>query len=526
MDRCYLVNFDSDYLPQAETELLIVGGGIAGLYTAWHAINAGIGVTLLTKRTMVDSNSDRAQGGIAVALGQSDSPQLHYADTIAAGAGLCDLTAVKVLVNEGPQRVQELISLGANFDRSGGRLSMTREGAHSQRRILHAQGDATGAEIMRTLMQQVKAQGAAEILEQHFVVDLLVADNQCYGVLALNEKTNQYHIFWARAVIMAAGGTGQLYKYTTNPEVATGDGIALGFRAGAEIMDSEFIQFHPTALAQAGAPRFLISEAVRGEGALLRNKQGERFMPRYHGLAELAPRDIVSRAILAEMAATASQCVYLDLSHLPAAQTQERFPTITSTCLTYGIDIANDLIPVAPAAHYIMGGIKTNINGATNLAGLYACGETSCLGVHGANRLASNSLLDGLVYGRRIVNALRQDIHQMPRGKNRFIASGLLTPTGDIDTITNELKEIMSKNVGPLRTKQRLCQALAFFERYHWLSQQWCRNSKEMELRNMLTVGQLITEAALMRTESRGGHFRLDFPETLPRWHKHIILRR
>lgn len=526
MERCYLVNFDSDNLPQQQTELLIVGGGIAGLYSAWHAAQAGIQVTLLTKRTMVDSNSDRAQGGIAAALGQSDSPQLHFQDTIVAGAGLCDVNAVNILVNEGPRRVQELIAMGANFDRHNGQLSMTREGAHSQRRILHAHGDATGAEIMRTLMHQVETKSQTEILEQHFVVDLLVENNQCYGVLAFDEQSHSYKIFWAKAVIIATGGAGQLYRYTTNPEVATGDGIAICYRAGAEVMDMEFVQFHPTALALPEAPRFLISEAVRGEGAVLRNSKGERFMPRYHGMAELAPRDIVSRAILAEMAATETKWVYLDVTHLPAEKTKERFPTITNTCIKYGLDVTKEMIPVAPAAHYMMGGVKTNLYGETSIQGLYACGETSCLGVHGANRLASNSLLDGLVYGRRIVEALQRHIKTITREKKRFVCDKLTATNSDFNIITSELKEIMSENVGPLRTNQRLNQALAFFERHSYLSQHYCQNSKEMELRNMLTVGQLITEAALMRTESRGGHFRLDFPESLPRWQKHIILRR
>lgn len=379
---------------------------------------------------------------------------------------------------------------------------------------------------MRTLMYQVKAQAQAEILEQHFVVDLLVADNQCYGVLAFDEVSNNYKVFWAKSVLIATGGAGQLYRYTTNPEVATGDGIALCFRAGAEVMDMEFVQFHPTALALAAAPRFLISEAVRGEGALLRNSKGERFMPRYHGMAELAPRDIVSRAILSEMAATETKWVYLDLTHLPAEKTKERFPTITNTCLKYGLDVTKELIPVAPAAHYMMGGVKTNIYGETSIGGLYACGESSCLGVHGANRLASNSLLDGLVYGRRIVEALQRQIKDLHRPNKRFTCEHLAAPEGDLNIIGSELKGIMSENVGPLRTNQRLNQALAFFERYSWLSQHYCRNTKEMELHNMLAVGQLITEAALMRTESRGGHFRLDFPESLSRWQKHIILRR
>ncbi|MEG6617214.1 L-aspartate oxidase [Peptococcaceae bacterium 1198_IL3148] len=528
MERHYLVNFDTDSLPQEETELLIIGGGIAGLYTAWHAAQAGLKVVLLTKRTMIDSNSDRAQGGIAAALGKTDSPELHYQDTLLAGAGLCDLKAVKILVTEGPKRVQELIDMGANFDHYGKELSMTKEGAHSKRRILHAKGDATGAEIMRTLMYQVEEQGKAQILEQHFVVDLLVKDNVCYGVLAFDEISGSYRVFYAKAVVLAAGGAGQLYRHTTNPEVATGDGIALCYRAGAEVMDMEFVQFHPTALVLPEAPRFLISEAVRGEGGILRNSNGERFMPRYHGMAELAPRDIVSRAILSEMANTDKDCVYLDLTHMSADKITERFPTITNTCLRYGLDITKEMIPVAPAAHYIMGGVKTNFNGETSIMGLFACGEVACLGVHGANRLASNSLLDGLVFGRRIVEYIKKHLgyYHASRSKIKFTCEGLLEPTGDFNAIRDAVKATMTENVGPLRTSQRLNQALSFFEQYSWLDKHRCRNPREMEIRNMIEVGRLITEAALMRTESRGGHFRLDYPETMSRWKKHVIMRR
>ncbi len=526
MDRHYLVNFNSDNLPQYQTELLIVGGGIAGLYTAWKAIEAGLEVTLLTKRTIIDSNSDRAQGGIAAALGKTDSPELHYEDTMLAGAGLCDAVAVKVLVNEGPSRVQELINMGANFDRHGNQLAMTKEGAHSKRRILHAHGDATGAEIICTLMQQVLNQGKALVLEQHFVVDLLVKDGVCCGVLAYDERSQEYCIYWTKAVVMASGGAGRLYKYTTNPEVATGDGIAIAYRAGAEVMDMEFVQFHPTTLVLPNAPRFLISEAVRGEGALLRNSQGERFMPRYHGMAELAPRDIVSRAILSEMAATQKSYVNLDLTHIAADKIKRRFPTITATCAKYGLDITKEPIPVAPAAHYLMGGIKTNYNGLTSIQGLYACGEAACLGVHGANRLASNSLLDGLVFGNRIVKHLMKTIDGISLNKERFICQDLFEPAGDVEAISEQLKWTMGENVGPLRTIHRLTRALAFFEQNEWLKRHRCRNAREMELRNMLEVGKLITEAAMMRTESRGGHFRLDFPETSTRWEKHIILRR
>ncbi|MGB9803688.1 L-aspartate oxidase, partial [Desulfofundulus sp.] len=315
----YLVNFDTRQLPQENWDYVILGSGIAGLYTAYAASRLNRRVVVLTKYTMEDSNTDKAQGGIAAALGHSDSPVLHLKDTLAAGAGLCDPEAVNVLVNEGPGRVRELIDMGAQFDRENGQLALTREGAHSRRRILHAAGDATGAEIQRVLSEQARLSPNIEVRENHFAVDLLVRDNTCYGVLALDRSAGELRVFRGRAVVLATGGLGQLFEHSTNPAVATGDGIAMAWRAGAEVMDMEFIQFHPTVLILPGVPPFLISEAVRGEGAYLRNRYGERFMPRYHELAELAPRDVVVRAILKEMGSTASDRVFLDLSHLDPA---------------------------------------------------------------------------------------------------------------------------------------------------------------------------------------------------------------
>lgn len=527
MANQYLVNFDSRELPQQEAEYLIIGGGIAGLFTAWSAAKAGAHVTLLTKRTVVESNTDRAQGGIAAALGQHDSPELHMEDTLIAGAGLCDQDTVRILVNEGPERVKELIEMGASFDRSGDDLCFTREGCHSQDRILHAQGDATGAEILRALSEQVRALSSVEILENQYVVDLLVQNNTCYGALALDQLTGEFHIFRGKVVVLATGGSGRLYNYTTNPEVATADGIALAYRAGAEIMDMEFIQFHPTSLVLPGAPRFLISEAVRGEGAILRNSRGERFMPQYHGMAELAPRDIVSRAILSEMAKTGANSVFLDLTHLEPEKIKERFPTITLTCSKYGLDITKDFIPVAPAAHYMMGGVKTDLWGETSIDRLFSCGESSCMAVHGANRLASNSLLDGLVWGGRIVRKASEVLHNKPQDRPEFVCAHLKpTPDFNFNEHRKKLQQIMGEKVGPLRTALRLAEALAFFDRWSYLANYEVREASMMELRNMLEVGALITEAAMMRTESRGGHFRLDYPETVDRWRKHIILKR
>lgn len=527
MERKYLVNFETRQLPQEEWEYVVLGSGIAGLYTAYAASQAGGRVVVLTKHTVLDSNTDKAQGGIAAALGRGDSPRLHLRDTLTAGAGLCDYEAVNILVNEGPQRVQELIALGARFDRQNGELLLGREGAHSRRRILHAAGDATGAEIQRVLTEQAYQNQRIEVRENHFAVDLLVRENTCFGVLVYDLNEQRLKVFWGRVVVLASGGLGQLYERNTNPEVATGDGIAMAYRAGAEVMDMEFIQFHPTVLSLPGSPRFLISEAVRGEGGILRNSRGERFLPRYHELAELAPRDIVVRAILQEMAETGAREVYLDVTHLDAEKMQQRFPTISRTCREFGLDLSKDPIPVTPAAHYMMGGVKTGLNGETSISGLYACGEVACQGVHGANRLASNSLLDGLVFGKRIVEHAR---HYLPGRKlSRPEFAHYRPDTGksaDFERLRLEIKAVMDKYVGPVRTEEGLRQALAFFEEWNELFECAATSWEEMEVHNMWEVGQLIAQAALLRTESRGGHYRLDYPETSKRWQKHIIFKR
>lgn len=521
-----MVNFDTRELPREKWDFVILGSGIAGLYTACAASRLGYRSVVLTKHTLVDSNTDKAQGGIAAALGDSDSPALHLQDTLAAGAGLCDAEAVDILVNEGPQRVRELIAMGARFDQQNGELALTREGAHSRRRILHAAGDATGAEIQRVLNEKVSLDPLIAVREEHFAVDLLVRENTCYGVLAHDRRENNLKVFYGRAVVLATGGLGQLYEHSTNPRVATGDGIALAYRAGAEVMDMEFLQFHPTVLSLPGVPRFLISEAVRGEGAYLRNRYGERFMPRYHELAELAPRDVVVRAILKEMADTAADKVFLDLSHLDAEMVQARFPTISRTCAGYGLDITRDPVPVAPAAHYMMGGVKTNLDGETSIRNLYACGEVACQGVHGANRLASNSLLDGLVYGGRIVERVR-----VVAGADSecpvFTGRDLAEPVEmDVARLRAEIQSVMGKYAGPVRTADGLQKALGFFEQWSRLEGHRAVDAEEMEVRNMLQVGRLVVQAALIRTESRGGHYRRDFPETRACWRQHVILRR
>ncbi|RME64349.1 MAG: L-aspartate oxidase, partial [Nitrospirae bacterium] len=379
-----------------KTDYVVVGSGVAGLRAAIELASDGE-VIVITKDIPTESSTEYAQGGVAVALSDEDEVGIHYEDTLRAGDGLCNEEAVRVLVTEGPERIQELIDWGAEFDREGSKLAFTLEAAHSRRRILHAHGDATGKEIERVLLNKVRSLNNVKKLSRTMTVDLIVKDNLCRGVLLI--KSQKWLVVLARATIMATGGAGQLYLRTTNPSVCTGDGMAMALRAGAVLEDMEFIQFHPTALAIKRGPQFLLSEAMRGEGGILKNSRGERFMFSYHPDGELAPRDVVSRAIWQEMERTNSEHVLLDVSHLEGEFLKKRFPRIYETCLRFGIDITKEPVPVAPAAHFIMGGIKTDTGGRTTLKGLYAAGEVACTGVHGANRLASNSLLEGLVYG-------------------------------------------------------------------------------------------------------------------------------
>ncbi|HBP65204.1 MAG TPA: L-aspartate oxidase, partial [Desulfosporosinus sp.] len=404
--RRYLYSWSKSGVKVFDSDVLVLGSGIAGLYTAIKA-SENFQVTVLTKKTMEESNTEHAQGGIAVAIDKADCPTFHLEDTLKAGAGLCDPLVVKILVEEGPACVEELMGMGAQFDRQDGELALTREAAHSHRRILHAQGDATGWEVERALVAKVKKSLQVTALEGRFVVDLLENHHgDIVGALVLNEETGELEGHLAKAVVLATGGLGQVYQFTTNPSVATGDGMAVALRAGADLMDMEFVQFHPTALLIPKAPRFLISEAVRGEGAHLMNVAGLRFMENVPG-KELAPRDIVARAIWKELNLGP---VYLDFRPIGRERILERFPTIYQTCLNYGIDVLTTPLPIAPAAHYMMGGIATNSFGETSLPHLYAAGECACNGVHGANRLASNSLLDGLVFGARIVEKLNHEI--------------------------------------------------------------------------------------------------------------------
>ncbi len=531
MDRRYLLPFNSRDLPNEYHDIIIIGSGIAGLYAAHRAGKCNYRTALLTKKRLKDSNTGEAQGGIAAALEINDSPELHSSDTLQAGAGLCDGEAVSVLVNEGALRVRELIELGVEFDRNKGSIDLSREGAHSHNRILHAHGDATGAEIQRTLAKVVHASGKVEVFVEHFVVDLLTENNRCYGVLVCGPN-GELKILRSNAVILATGGLGRLYSLSTNPEVATGDGVAIAYRAGAEVMDMEFVQFHPTTLVHEKAMGFLISEAVRGEGAFLVNKNGERFMPGYHKLAELGPRDIVARAVISEMEATKSDHVFLTVRHLPPEVIKRKFPNIVRTCLQCGIDITRDLIPVAPAAHYMMGGVKTDLNSQTSIEGLYACGEVACQGVHGANRLASNSLLDGLVYAYRAINKIRRGMETKKHKNICFSCDDRSSGDYHKNDIINfgdlrrQIQSVLTQNAGPVRNESGLAKALAFFEKRSDLPVHIKADVTVLETCNMLTVGELVVHAALMRKESRGGHYREDFPLESKLWRRHIIMRK
>ncbi len=464
-------------------------------------------VTVLTKDRLDESNTEYAQGGVAVALSDDDEIDLHVEDTLVAGAGLCDEKAVRVLVEEGPRYITQLIDWGAQFDREGGELAFTREAAHSRRRILHAHGDSTGSEIVRSLLAYARKLPPITFMAHAATLDLLVEDGRCVGVQFIDPHENLLREMRAKAVVLATGGAGQIYSQTTNPEVATGDGMAMAYAAGAQICDMEFVQFHPTVLAAPGAPRFLLSEALRGEGGKLRNDAGETFMHRYDERQELAPRDIVSRSIWAEMKRTGRNWVYLDMTHLAADFVRQRFPKINLTCMRYGLDMTRDPIPVSPAAHYVMGGIRTDIHGRTTLPGLYAAGEVTCTGVHGANRLASNSLLEGLVFGARAGEAAIEDT------ANLRVAPGPIREPIDISPadwifdpqIRYRVQDLMWRKVGLIRHREELNESLREIA-------ELAHQATNTRTRNFVSLAQLIATAALWREESRGGHYREDFP--------------
>ncbi|MGE3841801.1 MAG: L-aspartate oxidase [Vicinamibacterales bacterium] len=502
-------------------DYVIVGSGIAALRAAIGLQDAG-DVLVLTKAGSSDSNTDYAQGGIAAALGVDDSPARHTADTLAAGDGLCDPAAVEILTHEGTRYVRELIEWGARFDRAAdGTLSFAREAAHAVRRVLHAK-DATGHEIARTLWHRLSETGRPRILEHATAIDALVEDGACAGVTFLDRAGTLCEVR-ATTTLLATGGAGRLYRYTTNPSVATGDGIGLAFRAGGRVADLEFVQFHPTALDVPGQPPFLLSEALRGEGARLLNRAGEAFMPRYDSAAELAPRDRVARAIAQEAERTGGP-IHLSLAHLRAPWLHERFPGISHACRRAGLDLATDPIPVKPAAHYVMGGVVTDLDGRTTVRGLFAAGEVACTGVHGANRLASNSLLEGLVFGARAAHAM-QRYNARPGDWPGFtpteLTSGPVPSTpGTLDA--ESIRELMWSHVGLQRTRARLVAALARLADDGGRTEE-LEIHRRLERANLRLAGWLMARAALRREESRGAHFRDDFPlRDDDRWSRHV----
>jgi L-aspartate oxidase len=503
-------------------DYLILGAGIAGLRAAIELADAAR-VLVLTKGEIYESSTEHAQGGIAAALAEDDEVHLHLQDTLQAGDGLCREEAVKILVEHGPREIKKLIDWGMEFDREGTKLAFTREGAHSRSRVLHAHGDSTGAQILRALMVKVKTLPHIEIRPHTFVTDLLVDGAKVAGVRYIDAKGPRLRTIEANGVVLATGGMGQVYKETTNPEVACGDGVAIAYRSGALLSDLEFIQFHPTALYAKGAPRFLLSEALRGEGAVLRNIDLHRFMPHYHEAGELAPRDIVSRAIVMEMRKTGSEFVYLDLTGLKQDHVKSRFPRIYATCLQYGLDITTDLLPVRPAAHYAMGGVATDLNGNTSLAGLYAAGEVASTGVHGANRLASNSLLEGLVFGARAGASAHRHFchsHSKTTGTKPTLEESRDTPhadspaaaaDADAPQVVKNLRGILWEKVGIIREHADLIEAVGQLEELT-LREPVPLDRRCHEARNMLTLARLIASSALARRESRGAHYRTDMP--------------
>jgi len=508
-------------------DFVVIGSGIAGLRAAIALAPVGR-VLILTKAEPSESNTGYAQGGIAVALGDDDSPALHAGDTIRAGDGLCDEAAVRVLVEQGPPYVRELVDWGTRFDRDAdGHLLRGREAAHTVRRVLHA-GDATGREIARVLWTKVSQFTSVETANHALVTELLVEHDQCVGV-RFYDQLGFPRDARAKATLLATGGAGQVFRHTTNPRVATGDGVALGFHAGARVADLEFVQFHPTALNVPGAPRFLISEALRGDGGRLVNGRGEAFMTRYHRDGDLAPRDVVARSIMREMDST-GESVFLSLSHLDAEYVTRRFPTIADMCRQVRLDLARDPIPVSPAAHYVMGGVDTDQWGRTSLPGLFAAGEVACTGVHGANRLASNSLLEGLVFGARAAVAMQEPPAAALPGPDRRIAAR--TPpagVGSSPLTTTEVRDLMWKSVGLFRTREGMEDAVSKLDASYAAHRDALANARAddgdaWKQFSLVTVARLIARAAVRRLESRGAHYRSDFPERDDiHWKAHVV---
>ncbi|HUX02114.1 MAG: L-aspartate oxidase [Phycisphaerae bacterium] len=527
--RRYLTAFDTARLPQVFTDVVIVGGGVAALRASIE-IGRALQVTVLLKNQPTDSNSYHAQGGIAAVIRPDDSIEHHVADTLSAGCGLSDEPVVREVVSAAPACLEELVKWGARFDSADGRIVAGREGGHSAPRIIHARGDETGKEITSALLRRARRFDTMDLREDTFAVDLLSADRTVLGVLAWH-ATHGLFVVWARRTVLATGGLGRIYRETTNPEGATGDGLAMAYRAGATLADLEFVQFHPTTLYIAGASRHLISETVRGEGGCLVDKTGRAFMTDYHPQGDLAPRDVVSRAILQHMRRSGATHVYLDLSPL-GPKVRERFPSIAAACDQFDIDIARDLVPVRPSAHYMVGGVKVDGAGRTDLANLYAVGEVSATGLHGANRLGSNSLLEGLVFGRLAGRAIREELAAAPgerAGTERIRSDVSRSTRGELNLgdVRNSLRALAWRNVGIARDKEDLVEAEGLIEFWQsYVLDKVFEDPAGWELQNMLALGRLMTHAALVRTETRGVHYRSDYPERDDaRWKKHILIQ-
>ncbi|MFM2095427.1 MAG: L-aspartate oxidase [Planctomycetota bacterium] len=515
----YLVPFHPKRLPHCFTDVLIIGAGLAGLRAA-IAVDPSLSTLVVTKDSLNQSNSSYAQGGIASVLDPEDRFEDHIRDTLTAGGSLCIRDVVEMVVREAPERIQELIGWGTQFDEHAGSLLLGREGGHSHHRIVHALGDATGKEVMRAVIERTQQLANCQIRENCFTLDLLTLDGVCRGAI-IADRTHGQMMVWAKQTILSTGGIGQVYRESTNPPVATGDGHALAYRAGAKMRDMEFIQFHPTVLYIAGSSRSLITEAMRGEGGRLVDRTGHRFMPEYDPRAELAPRDIVSQSIVRQMEKTRHPNVYLDMSHLDPDFVRQRFPGISSACAKFGIDIAKDRIPVRPGAHYMIGGVEVDLEGRSSIPGLWAAGEVTSTGLHGANRLASNSLLEGLVYGfhagvgaSQAALAINDSFHALP-----LVNESLPQPAEalDLSDIRNSLKSLMWHAAGVRRDAGLLTEAIQSIDlwRSYVLERQF-DGPEGWELQNMLTVSQLIIRAALAREESRGVHLRTDFPAPQP----------
>src|SRR5579871_2556344 len=497
-------------------DFLVIGAGVAGLRAAIELAEAGQ-VLVVAKDSLQESSSEYAQGGIAVALSDDDEVELHEHDTLYAGDGLCDRAAVRILAEEGPAAIQQLIEWGAAFDRTETGLAFTREAAHSRSRVLHAHGDSTGREIAHTLHRKASSLPNITFRSYTATTDLLLDDGAA-GALLYDAGTRTTTQILARAVLLATGGLGRVFLNTTNPDVATGDGVAMAFRAGAAISDIEFVQFHPTALHVEGAPCFLLSEALRGEGGSLRNREGEPFMERYHALKDLAPRDVVARAIVTEMTRTGAPHVWLDLTHLGAAFLPERFPRIYQTCLQYGVDITRQPAPVRPAAHYAMGGVRTNLDGSASLPRLFAAGEVACTGVHGANRLASNSLLEGVVFGARAGRAMRETTAGVSSARAESVSFAAPAATA------SEIRHLAWEQCGIVRCGDGLRTAVERLESCAYGPLPPTR--ERAALRNIHQVALLIARCALSREESRGAHYRTDFPVKRAEFEKHSVIHK